>query len=180
MTTPFTRLMVAIVEQTVFLKIIGRANVTISVNFKTVIQELLSKGYSRFVVDVAECPIMDSTFVGVLTGLTLKMKTASPPQHGPVIQLRNPQERVASLLDNLGVSGLFGMASGLSPQTDYTEYETEQANAVDLTHTSLEAHQILMQINPDNVPKFKEVAEFLAEDLQKLKSKIPPSDAKAT
>ena len=29
--------------------------------------------------------------------------------------------------------------------------------------------ETLMQINPNNVPKFKEVAQFLAEDLKKLR-----------
>jgi hypothetical protein len=34
----------------------------------------------------------------------------------------------------------------------------------------LEAHKILMSIDPANVPKFKEVTQFLAEDLKRLRS----------
>jgi hypothetical protein len=40
----------------------------------------------------------------------------------------------------------------------------------DLSKTCLEAHQTLMAVNPDNIPKFKEVTQFLAEDLKKSKS----------
>jgi hypothetical protein len=40
-----------------------------------------------------------------------------------------------------------------------------------LSRTCLEAHQTLMNINPGNVPKFKEIARFLAEDLKKLEEK---------
>lgn len=46
-----------------------------------------------------------------------------------------------------------------------------------MARTSLEAHQTLMKINPANIPKFKDVAEFLAEDLKKLEErnpKLPP------
>jgi len=35
--------------------------------------------------------------------------------------------------------------------------------------TSLEAHQTLMALNPENVARFKDVTQFLAEDLENLK-----------
>jgi len=38
----------------------------------------------------------------------------------------------------------------------------------EITRTSLEAHQALMAANPDNVPRFKDVTLFLAEDLKNL------------
>ena len=41
----------------------------------------------------------------------------------------------------------------------------------EISRTCLEAHQTLMDINPANVPKFKEVAQFLAEDLKKMEEK---------
>jgi hypothetical protein len=40
----------------------------------------------------------------------------------------------------------------------------------EVQRTCLEAHQLLMEINPANVAKFKDVAAFLAEDLKKLKA----------
>ena len=44
------------------------------------------------------------------------------------------------------------------------------ATKEEVTRACLEAHQTLMNINPANVPKFKEVSQFLAEDLKKLGS----------
>jgi hypothetical protein len=38
----------------------------------------------------------------------------------------------------------------------------------DITRNCLEAHQTLMDIKPENVNKFKDVAQFLAEDLKRL------------
>jgi hypothetical protein len=36
--------------------------------------------------------------------------------------------------------------------------------------TCLEAHQTLMNINPANVPRFKDVTKFMAEDLKRLQA----------
>ena len=38
----------------------------------------------------------------------------------------------------------------------------------EITRTSLEAHQTLMAMNPENVARFKDVTQFLAEDLKSL------------
>jgi hypothetical protein len=37
-----------------------------------------------------------------------------------------------------------------------------------ITRTCLEAHQTLMQVNPENATRFKDVTQFLAEDLKNL------------
>ncbi|HSY74088.1 MAG TPA: STAS domain-containing protein, partial [Dongiaceae bacterium] len=47
-------------------KITGRANFTSSPDFKTLLAELAQKGYTRFIIDLAGCVLMDSTFLGVL------------------------------------------------------------------------------------------------------------------
>jgi hypothetical protein len=39
----------------------------------------------------------------------------------------------------------------------------------DLSRNCLEAHETLMQVNPENIAKFKEVTRFLAEDLKEPK-----------
>ena len=42
------------------------------------------------------------------------------------------------------------------------------ASKLDIARTSLAAHELLMALHPANVDKFKDVAEFLAEDLKRL------------
>jgi hypothetical protein len=75
------------------------------------------------------------------------------------------------LLENLGVLQLFKIASeppqlpgDVSVQTPAPVNPSHE----EITRTSLEAHQALMAANPDNVPRFKDVAQFLAEDLKNL------------
>jgi len=63
---------------------------------------------------------------------------------------------------------LFGTTESLG-QAEAAE-SVEQGAApdkTDLTRTSLEAHQTLIDANPGNEAKFKEVTRFLEEDLKR-------------
>src|SRR5215467_12218852 len=89
-------------------KIVGRANFTTSIDFKMLVNELSQKGFTCFIVDLSECSLMDSTFLGVLAGLALKMQEARNGEaHPPVIELLNPNTRNLESLENLGVLHLF-------------------------------------------------------------------------
>jgi len=152
-------------------KICGRANFSCSPDFKTLLNELTQKGYGHFIIDLAECVLMDSTFLGVLSGFGMKLNpNGAPVERG--IELHNPSTRVSELLDNLGAAHLFKMTSGA------LQFPSEVQNSCvptsinpsheEITRTSLEAHQTLMSMNPENVARFKDVAQFLAEDLRSL------------
>ncbi len=68
-------------------------------------------------MDLTECVLMDSTFLGVLAGLGLKMsggKKAEEQEHS--IELLNPNPRIAELLENLGVLHLFHVITGPQPE----------------------------------------------------------------
>jgi anti-sigma B factor antagonist len=170
MNTVPARLLVAIADPVVFIKISGRANFALSVDFKTLMQGLSTRGYRQFTLDLTECLIMDSTFLGLLAGFSLKLRGGADPK--PAIRLLNPNERVADGLETMGIVPLFEMLSGATPLAPYTEAAPgPPASRVELTRTSLEAHRTLMAISSANVPKFKDVARFLAEDLHKLEAK---------
>src|SRR6266850_3412951 len=102
MNTPSAKMLVLVGEKFCCVKIIGRANFNSSVDFRTLINELRQKGYSCFILELSECALMDSTFLGVLTGFGLKLNpSAAPDKCG--IELLNPNPRVTELLENLGV-----------------------------------------------------------------------------
>jgi anti-anti-sigma regulatory factor len=172
-TTPSAKLLVWAGERCAAIRIIGRANFTSSVDFRTLIDELRLQGCSYFVLDLAECVIMDSTFLGVLAGFGLKLSSSNggAGQHG--IELLNPNARITELLDTLGVLHLFRLTQGplsLSDQTEARQHTPANPTKEDVTRTCIEAHQILMDISPANAAKFKDVAQFLAEGLKKTKS----------
>jgi anti-sigma B factor antagonist len=182
-------LLVALVDHAAIVKVNGRANFTTSISFKRLVGELRQRGFESFLLDLSECVTMDSTFLGVLAGTALKLSEPpgqAPGHHTPApahpcthLRLVNPNQRVADLLDNLGVSDLFRTvrwdsaavtAEQLAPAAEV------QASPEELSRTCLEAHQLLMELNPENIAKFKDVTQFLTEDLKKLNGESKAGD----
>ena len=170
MATPSAKMLVLACRSFACVKIVGRANFTYGPDFKTLLTELVRKGYGRFIIDLSECVLMDSTFLGILAGFGLKLNQTAAPD-SPVIELLNPNSRIADLLENLGALHLFKVTMGTLQLPDDVRTQTpEPANPTrqQITRTCLEAHQSLMNANPDNVVRFKDVTRFLAEDLKNL------------
>jgi anti-anti-sigma regulatory factor len=155
-------------------KIVGRANFNSSVDFRTLISQLREKGYSCFILELSECALMDSTFLGVLTGFGLKLNPAQEANHDGAVELRNANARITDLLENLGVLHLFKMTQGdLNPVNGEAQPAAPcNASKVEVTEACLEAHRTLMDVNPQNVAKFKDVTQFLAEDLKRMKAAV--------
>jgi len=88
------------------------------------------------------------------------------------IELLNPNARISELLENLGVSHIFKIVSGppYAPAAPTVEALSVAATPEEVTRTCLEAHKTLMSLDPENIPRFKDVAEFLAEDLKKKRN----------
>jgi anti-anti-sigma regulatory factor len=170
MNAPTANLMVLVGEQFACVKVAGRANFATSVDFKTVLTELEGKGYPYIVIELSECPLMDSTFLGVLAASGVRMNPIEGDGAHKAIELRNANERLLELLESLGVLHLFKTCQGELPPCEQVNSSPCHPSREALTRASLEAHQTLMEINPKNVAKFKEVARFLAEDLEKLKA----------
>jgi anti-sigma B factor antagonist len=171
MSAPSARILVFVGERFACVKIIGRANFNSSIDFRTLINELQQKGYRYFVFDLSECALMDSTFLGVIAGFGLKLSgnQIDPCESG--IELLNPNARIVGLLENLGILHLFKLTQGplaAAPQADPVEPARSEPSKVEVTRACLEAHQTLMEVNPANIAKFKEVTQFLAEDLKRL------------
>ena len=158
------KLYVADLGKQAVVRISGRANCLSSVPFKQVINRLIERGRRAFTLDLSDCQLMDSTFLGVLVGLNRTLGQAGPAGG---FSLYQPTEPVRVLLDNLGILELFDTTDSLG-QAEAAE-PVEQVAALDktdLTRTSLEAHQTLIDANPENAVKFKEVTRFLEEDLK--------------
>ena len=155
------------------IKICGRANFASSPDFKALLNGLSQKGFNHFIIELGDCVLMDSTFLGVLSGFGLKLNPNGAPVDRRGIELHNVSTRVGELLENLGAAHLFKTTNGplqLPPDLDLKPCTPEATNPTheEITRTSLEAHQTLMAMNPENVARFKDVAQFLAEDLKSL------------
>ena len=169
MTVPSANMLVAVLNGVVCVKISGRANFTSSLGFKALIRELKQRGHDHFVIDLSDCLIMDSTFLGVLAGLGMNLACEPGNQCACPMELLNPNARVADLLDNLGVLPLFKLSRcAPAPPANFEPVTPvgESPSRAEISRTCLEAHETLMALNPANDARFKDVARFLAEDLK--------------
>src|SRR3954471_23913989 len=158
-------------DKTAWIRIEGRANFNSSVDFKALINGLIEKGYTRFILDLTECVLMDSTFLGVLAGLGMKFSAPKNGDPAITLELLNANARITDLLENLGVQHLFKMVCGPElnrARLEPMEHTPGTHDRKEVSRVCLEAHQTLMDINPENIGRFKDVAQFLAEDLKKL------------
>jgi anti-anti-sigma regulatory factor len=172
MNTPSAKLQVMVGDRFACIKIIGRANFNSSIDFKNLVSELCQHDCKFFVLDLSECLLMDSTFLGTLAGLGLRMNPGEKDPASSPVELLNPSTRITELLENLGILYLFRVTQGLAALPSCSEigaHTLANPTREDTVHACLEAHRTLMEINPDNVSRFREVAQFLAEDLNKLK-----------
>ena len=59
---------------TVWVKVEGKGSFLNSGNLKEFSREMLDRGYREFVVDLADCAMMDSTFMGTMASVALRLK----------------------------------------------------------------------------------------------------------
>jgi len=164
-------LSVLVQDKLVCIKIAGRANFQASIDFKTLVNALWTKGHIHFVLELSDCQLMDSTFMGVLAGLGLRFNQVRSGEQPVTMELLNASERVSDLIDNLGITYLFQIHKGAAPaatELNPVEKPVGPPDRTETARTCLEAHRLLMELNPDNISKFKDVAKFLEEDLKKL------------
>lgn len=149
-----------------FVKVVGRGSFQNSGCLKTFYLQLLKDGVDKFVIDLDACTYLDSTFLGILLGLGLKLKAAG----NGLLHILNASARNVELLKNLGLDRLISIDAKRIDLNGVASQKLEALDCEVLTKaeagpTILEAHEALMEFDPRNIPKFKDVVEFLREDL---------------
>jgi anti-anti-sigma regulatory factor len=147
-------LFVAVQDDIVYVRVVGKATFACGPDFSSLIEGMMSKGHRRFAIDMKECPLMDSTFIGLLTGFGMQL----PPGERSGLSLHHMTERVKGLLANLGVSQLFINCSsdhGIPETLVDTPAAQPGHSQVEVQETCLKAHKTLMEVNEENVARFK-------------------------
>src|SRR5258708_18211431 len=93
MKTPVANLLVWVGDKNACIKIAGRASFNSSLDFKTLVNGLFQKGFSRFLLDLTDCLLMDSTFLVVLAGLGRKFGPSRNGNSQPLLELLTPNPR---------------------------------------------------------------------------------------
>lgn len=147
--------------QTVWLKVNGRGTFQNSPGVKEFVKQMIQRGHREFVVDLEECELMDSTFMGTLAGVALRLREIG--QGG--LRTVNVNVRNASLFENLGLDQLFTVETGHVTDAPSTLKQAEAVDEDNAKETVLEAHEALIEADAHNAVKFKDVVEYLRQEL---------------
>ena len=153
--------LVSCADRIVWVRVQGKGSSTNSAALRDFAKEMIHRGAREFIVDLLDCPVMDSTFMGTLAGISLRLREMG---EGCLLVV-NPNERNAESLCSLGLDQLFNVQvsainkDGQALPIPLNEDRTARAQ------TMLEAHEALIKTTPENLPKFKDVIQYLEEKL---------------
>ena len=151
-----------------WLRIEGKGTFQNSLQAKTAFERMTEAGVRSFVVDLERCPIMDSTFMGTLTGAAVHLRDLDGS-----ITVLNANPRNLQLMTSLGLDYILDVdAEGqkwpeerrmVAAQLRQCE-ENETAKQAQAEHI-LEAHQTLANLSEENQCRFQDVIEFLQKEI---------------
>ena len=130
---------------------------------------MVNRGYREFVIDLEHCAMMDSTFMGTMAGVALRLKELGAG-HLHVIHCGT---RSRDLLSGLGLDQIFSIHTNGTTAPDCESLAegapepppTDADSKKDQAQTMLEAHEALCQAAPENFLRFKDVLDYLKQDL---------------
>jgi anti-anti-sigma regulatory factor len=146
----------------VWVRVTGRGSFLESGSLKEFGREMVNRGYREFVFDLQDCAMMDSTFMGTMAGMALRLKELGQGH----LRVIHCGERSRDLLSGLGLDQIFDIQANGATAPECEDLEkTEDAKREQAT-TMLEAHEALCEARPENLTRFKDVLEYLKQDLR--------------
>lgn len=151
-------------------RVIGRGSFLNSVPFKRFADHLQAQGHpGKFLVDLAQCETMDSTFMGVLASISIAQTKSGRDR----LLVANANEHVRRLLKTLGLTHLLSIHDGdhaeraISKAEDHLETpDTGPISRLDQILHTLEAHKTLVRVDDENELRFQSVIHYLEKSLQ--------------
>lgn len=152
----------------VWVRVEGRGTFQNSTGLKEFATEMMKRDHKEFVIDLKNCELMDSTFMGTLAGIAMRLGS------GGKLHVVHPNARCRQVLKNLGLDRVVSVdddapvgAPG-EPLRDAEGNPPREAKR----ETIIEAHENLVAADPANAVRFKDVIDF-------LKHKDPSGEARS-
>jgi anti-sigma B factor antagonist len=159
---PGSKILVSYAGRIVWVRVEGNGSSTNSTALRKFAKEMIHRGTREFIVDLANCQGMDSTFMGTLAGISFWLRELGEGS----LSVVNLNERNAESLSSLGLDHLFNVrVSGVGKDGQVLPIPSDE-NRTARAQTILEAHEALVKSAPENLSKFKDVIQFLEEELR--------------
>ncbi|MGB1260840.1 MAG: STAS domain-containing protein [Akkermansiaceae bacterium] len=139
----------------------------------------LATGTTTLVVDLEQCTGMDSTFMGTLAGLAMRLMKLPNGK----LQIAGAGEKNRSSLEGLGLDVLMEIdpdSCAWKEKIDQIREELKPCSSSsakeDQASHVLEAHKKLCTADQRNNAKFSTVLDYLEAEVEAKKVKTPPTD----
>lgn len=159
---PQPAILVGTANKQVIVRVEGKGSFLNSTGLKEFAKEMMNRGFREFTIDLRNCPFMDSTFMGTLAGISLRLRELGQGR----LHVVNLNTRNSDLLSNLGLDRLFSIDAAGPPAGEAVRaLDGEIPDKAVQKRTMLEAHEAAVEANPENAAKFKDVLDYLRQDL---------------
>jgi anti-anti-sigma factor len=173
---PSAPILVGQVGNLLWMRVEGKGSFVNSVQVKRCFQTMMEQGTRHFVVDLERCPIMDSTFLGTLTGAALHLRELGEGE----VCILNANTRNQQLLSSLGLDHILEVDNSgtkynvereaVNAELGTCEQPVDAINKVEQAEHVLEAHEALTRANTENAGRFRDVIEFLEKEVRQRTS----------
>ncbi|MEM9080909.1 MAG: STAS domain-containing protein [Verrucomicrobiota bacterium] len=156
------------VDGSKWVRVNGKGSFMSSPRVKEYVEDCLEGGCEEVVVDLDVCPAMDSTFMGTLAGLALKLQQRKG--HLTVVGLseRNRDSLVDlgldAILDLEGEDGASEWDGRMGEIREGLQPWSAEASGAAAAEEVLEAHRKLCDVDQRNEEKFGSVLEVLEKE----------------
>ena len=151
-------------NEEVFVRIKEKASYLNCAPLRSFLYEMHGGGSKTFVIDFQNCSSMDSTFLGILVGLALKLKRDG---EGGSLSLLNLIGRNLETVENLGIHKIALVSSEfISGPNDLEnlKVKTDEENAC--PKVIYQAHKTLLELNQKNSRMFRDVVNYLEQKVE--------------
>jgi anti-anti-sigma factor len=164
------KILVRVDGDTAFIKVEGKGTYNVAPELKKFCFDQISRGASNVILDMNECGTMDSTFMGVMAGIAMRLRDLS--EHS--FMVINLTAKTQELLEVLGLTNLLDCylkeeVSDEIAKNDNFEGGEELNPARDKAATAkvmLKAHQDLIKADENNQLKFENVVNYLSKEVE--------------
>ncbi|HUI08415.1 MAG TPA: STAS domain-containing protein [Verrucomicrobiae bacterium] len=165
-------------DDRIYVRVVGRGTFQNSQPLQQFAGEMIEQGEKEFVVDLEQCQGMDSTFLGVLAGIGLRLREIGCPSALRVINIGGRQ---MESLRTLGLDRLFDIQTGRQTVPEGADFcPLADADVTQLTHPLtkeeaanliLEAHNNLVRADKRNALQFRELTRSLREAIDRRRAR---------
>lgn len=165
-------LLVAIQGAYALIKVDGRATFKLAPSLKRFCLNALEHGCHDVIFDMEDCVGMDSTFMGVLAGIAIHPDNDRDVE----VIVMNLSVRTHEMLTTLGLERVLkcydmgdpqpALKKRLAEVLHLENLEDDQHKGLSLA-TMLQAHQHLVDIDPANMTRFRDVLTYLDQEVKR-------------